>query len=299
MLAGFFIILASFLWALDTLIRYPLLNTVSAERIVFTEHLYLTLIFIPFMFKHIKDVFNSKISSVFYFIMIGVFGSAIGTLTFTKAFTLINPSLVILLQKFQPLVSILLASLFLKEKIKKEFMIWALVCLIGGILISSPDIFPHLNEFNFKLVLSERSILGYILTFVAIVAWGSSTVFGKKLTQNGYNEYQIMSGRFLFGFLFMSLYWYSNPYLFSLDIKWIVWGKILAMVIIAGLFGMYFYYKGLNKISAKVCALLEMFFPLSAVVINWLYLGTKLSMIQLIGGALLILGSFIIQLKHL
>jgi drug/metabolite transporter (DMT)-like permease len=299
MIGALFVVLAGFLWALDTLIRYPLLGQISAERIVFTEHLYLAIIFIPFFLKNFKDVFDTKISSFFYFLFIGVFGSAIGTLAFTKAFTILNPSLVILLQKFQPIVAILLASLLLKESIKKEFIIWALVCMVGGVLISSPDIFPNLSLLDFKMVLSEKSLLGYGLTLVAVVSWGASTVFGKKLSLNGYNELQIMSGRFLFGFIFMSLYLYSNPALAHFDLVFLTWGKILLMVLLAGLLGMYFYYKGLKTISAKVCALVEMFFPLSAVAINWIYLGTKLTTLQITGAILLVIGSLVIQLKHL
>jgi drug/metabolite transporter (DMT)-like permease len=298
-IGGLFIILAAFLWALDTLIRYPLLSLVSAERVVFTEHLYLTIIFIPFVFKNLKEIFETKIASLFYFIFIGACGSAIGTLAFTKAFTMINPSLVILLQKLQPIVAISFASVFLSERVKREFIIWALVCLFGGILISAPDIFPHFNELNFRAVLSNSSLLGYALTFLAVFCWGISTVLGKKLSMNGYNELQIMGGRFIFGFIFMSAYLYSNPHKVIFDLNPIVWGKILIMILLAGILGMYFYYRGLKLISAKVCALLEMFFPLCAVTINWIYLGTTLTTVQIVGAAFLILGSLVIQVKHL
>jgi len=299
MLGGLFIILASTLWALDTIIRYPLLGSVSAERIVFTEHLFLVLMFVPYFWNHFKAFFNLRISTLFYFFVIGVCGSAIATLTFTKAFMLINPSLVILLQKLQPIVAISLASLVLKETIKKEFILWAAVCLIGSVLISSPDIFPNLKNFDFKLVLAENSIKGYFYTLIAVVSWGASTVFGKKLVSTGHDEKAVMGGRFLFGLLFMSLYLFSNPHLAKFDLDFVIWGKILLMVLMAGLVGMYFYYRGLSLISAKLCALLEMFFPLAAVAINWIFLGRALEPIQLIGGALLIIGSTLIQLRHL
>lgn len=299
MLGGLFIILASTLWALDTIIRYPLLGSVSAERIVFTEHLFLVLMFVPYFWNHFKSFFSLRISTLFYFFVIGVCGSAIATLTFTKAFMLINPSLVILLQKLQPIVAISLASLVLKETIKKEFMVWAIVCLIGSILISSPDIFPNLKNFDFKLVLAENSLKGYFYTLIAVVSWGASTVFGKKLVSTGHDEKAVMGGRFLFGLIFMSFYLFSNPHLAKFDLNVVIWGKILAMVLLAGLFGMYFYYRGLSLISAKLCALLEMFFPLAAVAINWIFLGRALEPIQLVGGALLIIGSTLIQLRHL
>lgn len=295
-----FVIAAGLLWALDTLIRYPLLSSgISAERIVFTEHLFLALFFLPFLIRERKVLWEIKISSIFYYIVIGVFGSAIGTLCFTKAFTMINPSLVILLQKLQPIISISMASFFLGEKVKKVFLVWAGMALLGGILISSPDILPGLSHFDFKMgFLSETAMLGYLLTLVAVVSWGASTVFGKKLTAQGFDEGHIMGGRFLFGFIFLLFYANSNRTLMHLDWQVLVWGKILLMVILSGLLGMYFYYKGLKILSARVCAIAEMFFPLSAVTINWIFLGAKLTLIQLIGAGLLILGSAIIQLRH-
>lgn len=299
MLGVFLVIIAGLLWAIDTLIRYPLLAQVSAERIVFTEHLFLVLFFIPLLIKNRSVIWQTKISSIVYFIIIGVFGSAIGTLCFTKAFGMINPSLVILLQKLQPIVSITLASFFLGEKINKLFIAWALVALTGGLLISSPEIFPGLANFDFKLgFLSQTAMMGYLLTMIAVVSWAASTVFGKKLTAQGYDEIQIMGGRFFFGFIFLALYAYANRGLITFDWQAIVWGKILLMVILSGVLGMYFYYKGLKSISARVCAIAEMFFPLSAVTINWIFLDVKLTSVQLIGAALLTLGSAVIQLKH-
>lgn len=299
MLGVIFVILAGLLWAVDTLIRYPLLGQISAERIVFTEHLFLVLFFIPLMYKNRATIWQTKISSIVYYIIIGVFGSAVGTLCFTKAFVMINPSLVILLQKLQPIVSISLAVVFLGEKMNRPFLFWAAIALSGGLLISSPDIVPGLANFDFKLgFLSQTAMMGYLLTMIAVVSWGASTVFGKKLTAQGYDEIQIMGGRFLFGFIFLAFYAYANRGLIAFDWQALVWGKILLMVILSGVLGMYFYYKGLKSISARVCALAEMFFPLSAVTINWVFLDVKLTTVQLIGAGLLTLGSAVIQLKH-
>ena len=129
---------ACLLWAIDTLIRYPLLGEgVTAERIVFSEHLFLLLIFIPVFIKRWDRFKKLELIDVFYFAMIGGLGSALGTIAFTKAFTLLNPTLVILLQKLQPVVAIVLARFILKEPIKKGFLLWAIICLIGGILIIS------------------------------------------------------------------------------------------------------------------------------------------------------------------
>jgi drug/metabolite transporter (DMT)-like permease len=73
--------------------------------------------------------------------------------------------------------------------------------------------------------------------------------------------------------------------------------KILIMVIISGALAMWLYYQGLNRISAKTTAIAEMFFPFFAIIVNWIFLGKQLNDWQLLGGAILIIGSLIIQLK--
>ena len=63
-----FIIIASILWALDTLIRYPLLfSGVDAARIVFTEHLFLVLIFVPWLLREKSDT-----PAKFFFVVVKI-----------------------------------------------------------------------------------------------------------------------------------------------------------------------------------------------------------------------------------
>lgn len=292
MLGVLWIILASFLWATDALIRYPLTSLgISAISIVFYEHLFLTLIFIPFVFKHRERFFKTTVSEIFYFLIIGGLGSAFSTIAFTKAFTLINPSLVILLQKFQPIVAILLARVVLGETLNNKFIFCAAICLLGAVLISYNDL---LSAFRGDLF-SSTAFMGYGLVAFSVVGWGASTVFGKKLSEN-YTHQEIMCGRFLTAFVCILPLLTSPENKLNIDMLSI--GKIAIMVLLSGLLAMFFYYKGLKKISAKTCALAELFFPFSAVVVNWIFLGQSLSEVQLIGGGLLLLGSSIAQINH-
>jgi len=297
---GFFLILgACLLWALDTLIRYPLLGSgVDAFSIVFYEHLILSIIFVVVFFKALPKLWKSKKSHMFYFFMIGGVGSALATLAFTKAFTLLNPSLVILLQKFQPVVAIFLASIILKEKIEKNFIIWAFICLLGGIFISYEDILKlSFNEKDFsELVMHPGAFQGYLLTIFSIVGWGASTVYGKKLLKAGYQDEQVLAGRFILGFICLLPFIPFHSLLFTHSIE--VYGKVSLMVLVSGLIAMYLFYHGLRKISARACSLTEMFFPFMAIIVNWLFLGATLSPLQIFGGCLLLLGSIVIQLKN-
>ena len=294
----FYILIACLLWALDTLVRYPLLGQgINAQSIVFTEHLILTIIFIPVLLKNVQTFWKAKVSNVFYFLIIGGLGSAIGALAFTRAFGLINPSLVILLQKFQPIVAIVLARIVLKERLNLSFFKWGILCLVGAVFLSFEDISSGLN--NIKMgsdLLSQDSFVGYGLTLIAVFSWGSSTVFGKKLTLSGLDEKEIMAGRFSMGLFCLIPILLTGD--MGLDLNGDTWSKIFIMVILSGVLGMFFYYKGLKLVSARVAALAEMFFPLCAVLVNWAFLSQSLSIYQMLGGVLLLIGSTVIQLRH-
>lgn len=293
------VILSCALWALDTLIRYPLIGEgVSATSIVFYEHLILSAVFLTVFFKSFKKVLKAKKAHFFYFFAIGAIGSALATLAFTKAFVFLNPSLVILLQKFQPVVAIALASWVLGEKINKQFVIWASICILGAALISYEDIVQlsqspkNLSEILFH----PGAAQGYALTIFSIIGWGAATVFGKKLALEGYTNEQIMSGRFLMGLLALIPFAFMEPKIFDHQVE--TYGKISLMVFISGLLAMYIFYQGLRRVSARSCSLAEMFFPFMAVIVNWIFLDATLTFAQLAGGAVLLLGSIVIQVKH-
>lgn len=279
-----FIIFGTLMWSLDTLIRYPLLASLKPETIVFTEHLVLSLIFLPSLILAKRKMRSYGLSALVSFLVIGVVGSAISTLAFTTAFSLINPSLVILLQKLQPIIVISLSAIVLQEQIKKQFYLFALLALVGGLLVSYPD-FARLLESTQP---EQGVMLGYFLTLLAVAGWAAATVFGKKLTLQGFTERQIMSGRFFFGFWSLLIYCSINSGLptssFGIDTSL----KIAAMVLLSGMLGMFLYYKGLKLLSAHNASIAEMFFPVSAIAINWIFLGKELHAVQIAGAVILI-----------
>ena len=294
----FLIFLACVTWALDTLIRYPLLGEgFSSVTVVFFEHLLLSILFIPTFIKLLrsKNIFRANILTSFVFI--GCFGSALSTLAFTKAFSLLNPSIVILLQKFQPIVAISLSRVLLKEKINKGFLFWAGVCVLGGLIISYQQIFSSFDLSTLKLTFtSEQSLLGVFYSILAVIGWGSATVFGKMLSHQKFSPVEVMSGRFIFGLVSLLFF---LPLVQVNILTGAFFSNIAILVFLSGVLGIYFYYQGLGKIPARMATLAELFFPLCAVVINWLFLHTELDWVQIVGGVILVLGSTVIQLRKL
>ena len=292
------IIAASFLWALDTLIRYPLVDGgINPVVIVFLEHLILTFVFLPKLVNNLPMIGSLTFSHGFSFLVVGAGGSAIATIAFTSAFMYLNPSLVILLQKFQPVIAILLAHWILKEPLPKPYIFWASICLIGALLISGPDIEKviQLLKMDPSRLASDGAIRGYALVAVSVFGWGASTVFGKKLTLDGFEPTNIAGGRFLVGLMVIAFFvpW-GQDFIFKDQTDYI---RLVVMVIFSGALAMWFYYQGMKRLQAKVVTIIEMFFPLMAILVNYIFLGKQLSDVQLLGGGLLMFGACILQFK--
>lgn len=290
-----FIMIACLFWALDTLFRYPLLGLgYSTVQIVWLEHAFLLVVSILWLSKtkQLRVLTDRRFWPAF--IIIGGMGSAIATLAFTKAFSLINPTLVILLQKLQPVIAISLAAIWLKEPITKNFFRWSLVCLLGSFLLIMQDMQKLFEQgLTLQLITDSTILLGYALTLIAAISWGASTVFGKSLSQKGLSGYTIMSGRFVFGFIFITPWFYAGYQNLALaTFAWPLISSVLIMVLLSGLLGMAFYYHGLQLIPSRVSALAEMFFPVAAILVNWTLLGAHLNLMQIVGAALLVIGSF-------
>ncbi len=292
---------ACFLWALDTLVRYPLLfGGINAWSIVWLEHAVLVLVLsywlVP-MLRRFRQRFTR--SHLFSFVMVGALGSALGTVAFTQAFSLINPSIVILIQKLQPVVAVSLAALLLREQVDARFLRWLGVCLLGSLLIAWQDLRPAFSSAAWGGRESRDLLLGYTCTLFAVVAWGCSTVFGKKLSNAGFSTAELMSGRFLLGFAVLSpcLFLFGAP---SQVASVSVGGQVVLMVMLSGLGGMALYYFGMKRLPARSCAVAEMFFPMAAVLINWLapQINATLTLTQLAGAAILLAGSTMIALTQ-
>lgn len=299
MAGTFFIMIACFTWALDTLIRYPLLGAgYSTLQIVFIEHLTLVLFVSPVLWRYRHVYHHMSLSGFLSLFFIGGIGSAIGTLAFTEAFHYLNPTVVILLQKLQPIVAILLAYWLLKEGIEGRFLQWAAVILLGSFVMIWPDL-RTLGNVQWHYSSDTISLLkGYGYTLIAVIAWGAATVCGKYLSHQNIPANAIMSGRFLAGLLVLLPMALAQSDSLSIMTPMNL-SLVVVMALLSGFIGMWFYYQGLKTIPAQLATLAELSFPVFAAVINWVFLDMGLTGYQIIGGMMLILGNIGLRIKQL
>lgn len=279
------VILGASLWATDTLFRFPLIQKLQAEQIVFIEHLIAFIFILPFFLSDREKFKTINQAQWLGLTIVGIFGSAVSTILFTKSFLLIHPSVAILLQKLQPLIVALLAFLFLKERFSASFFLWAPLALVAAMILSFPN-FEFLNWQQFKNSPWE----GTLFAVSAASLWALATVFGKSLLKS-IAPTVVTFWRFWFGLCFLiALQFFTfNPEMVPVFQNLSVWKSLAAMALIPGLIAVWLYYQGLQRTQATVTSFLELIFPIAATVINTYFLDLPLTMTQLLAGALLLI----------
>ena len=127
-----------------------------------------------------------------------------------------------------------------------------------------------------------------MLALGAAFFWGGSTVFGRFVLQKV--SFQVMTSlRFLSALVFlflMNVYYKTLPELGTASSK--DWFFVFMIAIVAGFISLLIYYYGLQSTRASVATLCELAFPFAAVIVNWIFLDATLTVMQIVGGAILL-----------
>ena len=126
--------ISAMLWGVDGILLTPKLYNLNTSFVVFIIHLFPFLLMNLFFFRQYKLLKTMTRSDFLYFFLIALFGGALGTLAIVKSLFLVhfnNLSVIVLLQKLQPIFAVLLARVILKERIQRHFAIWAVIALIS------------------------------------------------------------------------------------------------------------------------------------------------------------------------
>jgi drug/metabolite transporter (DMT)-like permease len=280
--------LGAAMWGTDGILRVPLLEVASPSQIVLLEHLVLLLYSVPAVVLGWRFFRGLGMAQWISLLVIGWGGSALATLLFTKAFAVGNPTVVILLQKTQPLFAIVLAAVLLRERLGWAYWPCFAVAMIGAYLIS----FGNLDAFA---ALGSAELLAAALALGAALLWGSSTVLG-RLVLKDMPFHALTGARLLLAAPLLAVIVVIQDAVGGLGSAFASEpGRVILLALIPGLLGLLLYYRGLTGTRASYATLAELAFPATAVVLNWTFLGVGVSANQVLGfvllwGAVFVLG---------
>lgn len=282
-----FVALCGILRSTDLFFRNPTLAAIPIIVLISWEHLVNLLVLSPTIPSVQKELKLITPKDLLHLIIVGFGASAMGLICFSASFAHINPAITVIFQKLQPLITIALSVVFLKEKINRKFLLWTLFTMLCVILVSVDLSFPKQQDFSslFK---------GIGLAVLAATFWGSGTVFGKLLLKK-YSQRFVVLSRFALG----ALFGVALSYLIGngLETEKILGDKtlfmpIVYMALISGTLAVNFFYAGLQKIQASLIGVLELFFPVFSVLIMWYFFNKPLSPTQIFFALLLFYGSY-------
>ncbi len=276
------IIFAAILWSLDGFLRQEL-YALPSFLIVTLEHAFGALIFLVFLIRGWKEISSMNQRSWSSVLWISICGGILGTFFYTKALSYIqyiDLSVVVLLQKFQPIFAISLASVVLKEKLTKRFLLLAGVAFAGGYLVTF-GINPITET-------DDKTLIASLLALLAAFAWGSSTVLGKHALKKLSFPVVTALRLTITAVVAFAVILSTQPDSFTLDLTKNQWMAIIFIVLSSGSIALFIYYYGLTHLPASHATIYELFWPLAAIAIDWFIRGRVFSVSQMIGGGILL-----------
>ena len=289
LLGSIFIIIAAMMWGIDGILLTPSYFTkfkfFDVNFIVFIAHAIPTVILSIFFSKQYKYLKTFTKSDYLFFILIALFGGTIGTLSIVKALELSNYtpySIVILIQKTQPIFAILLAIFLLKEKPSKNFYVVAVIALIAIYFLTF--------EFKSPVLLKQNNLLAVLYSLLAAFSFGSSTVFGKKVVY----KFSFLTStfyRFFFTTIITMLFVIFSETTRNTITQYTQNRNLMGLSLFIAIFGLLailIYYNGLKYVKATIATFCELAFPITSVVTEAIIYKRFLSPIQLVAAIILV-----------
>jgi len=289
--------LGAALWGTESAWRIPLNELFDAKVIVFWEHVFILMMFLPMLISQFDEIPRVRARTWGFLVFSGFAGSAVGTVFFTLALKYGNPTVVNVVLNIQPVISTIGAFVLFGDRLAGRFFFYAGIAILAGILVSVT--YPTQIGVSF-----ERAGLnigtGYAL--ICALFWGLSTVAGRGVMV-GMSLRLASSMRIVIGLVCMTviLLAYGKLNAAALwpeaaqahPIKAIVLLFLLASI--SGGVPLLIYFQGLHLTRASTAGYFEMMQTLAAVCITWGFFHASLHLHQVIAAIVLIAAVAMVQ----
>src|SRR6476659_7358619 len=289
--------LGAALWGTESAWRIPLNELFDAKVIVFWEHVFILILFLPILISRMNEIPKVSARTWGYLIFSGFAGSAVGTVFFTLALKYGNPTVVNVILNIQPVISTIGAFLLFGDRLARRFFFYAGVAIVAGIFVSVAH--PTMIAVSFE---QAGLNLGTGYALICGLFWGLSTVAGRGV-MIGMSLRLASSLRIVVGLTCMTLILLAYGKLNGAALwptvaqehalKAIVWLILLASV--SGGIPLLIYFEGLRLTRASTAGYFEMMQTLAAVCITWGFFHAALRTHQVIAAIILIAAVAMVQ----
>ncbi|WP_196896108.1 DMT family transporter [Aureivirga marina] len=221
----------------------------------------------------------------FRIIAAAFFGVALNMLTFFKGLSYTTPITAAAIMVTSPILVMLLASILLKEKLRKQKILGVLIGMIGAIVLIS---------YGHEISANSNAIFGDFLVFVNAASYAMYLVIVKKLTQK-YNPFNFVKWLYTFGFLMVLPFGFQEV----VDIRWDLIPELslwkIAFIVVFTTFVTYlFNLLALTKLKPTTVSIFMYLQPVIATIYA-LYVGSdSLNLIKVVATLSIFLGVYLV-----
>jgi len=280
MLIYFLIIIQQLIAGGTHIVAKELTMTYPPGLVLLLRSFFAALIFGIWLLFKIKYIRKIRLKDVFYLLLLGALNIPANQFLFLQSIKLTSPSNVALAYSLSPIFVMIIANLFLKERINRSIVIGIAIAFIGVVVIM----------LNTGLGFTAGSLLGDFLALIASISWAVYTVVGKKYSGK-YGPIITTAFSMIFGFL---LY---LPIFFSLDIPVTLsaidansWLRILYLSVFASVIAYAIWYYALSKKEASKVSIFNNIQPIITAVLAAVFLDIAITPLYILGGILIIGG---------
>ncbi|TDT50463.1 DMT family transporter [Fonticella tunisiensis] len=255
-----------------------------------------TLTFLRFLFaaiilyfvirrKELTLMIEKRDVPVFLFTgIIGMFGYHVLFFTALRYTSAINSSII---GASNPIITTILSSIFLKERINMK--------RIGGILLSFTGVFLTLTNGSLSVIRNLSFNYGDIIMFLAVLMWACYGVFSKKV-MHMYSPLKLTFYSFLFCIIILIPFViYEAPWTFLLKVPFNAYAAVLYMSIFPSVIGYLVQQISIKEIGPGKTSIFINLVPLFSIILSVIILGEAISINKLFTALLIITGVYICQ----
>ena len=191
-----------------------------------------------------------------------------------------------LIVALNPVVTILVAAIFLGERLSATRWLGVALALLGvWIVVTHGD----LSQLMQSVGKGELSMLG------AVCAWAAYTLLGRRVLQ-GLSPLLTTLWAALWGTLFLALRALRDiPAVHAESFTASVWASLAFLGVLGTAVAFVWYYEGVSKLGAARTVVFNNLVPVFAVLLAWLVLSEPVSASVLVGGGMAVTGVFLVN----
>ncbi|HBH13092.1 MAG: hypothetical protein XD91_0667 [Clostridiales bacterium 38_11] len=248
--------------------------------LTFLRMFFAAIIIFPIMVLNEKDNWRIKLSSVKYAVLTAGVGMIGYHMFFFYALRYTDASKASMINAVNPLLTALMAVIFLGEKLTPRKIFFILTAFAGVVLT--------LSNWNLQRIISFDLNLGDLLMLCGATMWATYGIIVKRIMPF-FTPLKLTTYTFVFSAIM--LFPFTAKELISLDyirIGWMPFLAVLYMAIFPSVIGYTIQQMAIKELGARKTALFINLVPVISTIFAIIFLGEKLFKLNLVSGAIII-----------